>query len=104
MRERLERYFNDCTYIKKGHYPVTDMIVYYYMGDAWAGANKALQIAISEGLLRAIEAHQYELTLEDVEHLFNLYNLREKGEQGMIKDEVVLQEAFTQLIEKYDLS
>jgi len=102
--DRLERYFNDYTYIKKGHYPVTDMVVYWYMGDAWTVVNKEQQIAISEGLLRSIEAKGFELKQEDVEHLFELYDLRSKAERSELPDEVMLQAEFTRIIEKHHLS
>ncbi len=102
--DRLERYFNDYTYIKKGHYPVTDMVVFWYMGDAWTVANKEQQIAISEGLLRSIEAKGFELKQEDVERLFELYDLRGKAARGELPDEVILQAAFTEIIEKHHLS
>lgn len=102
--DRLERYFNDYTFIKKGHYPVTDMVVYWYMGDAWTAANKAQQIAISEGLLRSIEAKGFELTQDAVARLFELYALRDKAARGEIPDEVMLQAAFTDLIETHHLS
>ena len=102
--DRLERYFNDYTYIKKGHYPVTDMLVYWYMGDAWTVANKEQQIAISEGLLRSIESKGFELKQEDVASLFKLYDLRGKGENGTLPDEVRLQATFTEIIEKHHLS
>lgn len=102
--DRLERYFNDYTYIKKGHYPVTDMVVYWYMGDAWTVENKERQIAISEGLLRSIEAKGFALKQEDVERLFELYDLRGKAERGELPDEAILQAAFTEIIEKHHLS
>jgi hypothetical protein len=102
--DRLERYFNDYTYIKKGHYPVTDMVVYWYMGDAWTTAHKEQQIAISEGLLRSIEAKGFELKQEDVARLFELYDLRGKAARGELPDEAVLQAAFTEIIEKHHLS
>lgn len=102
--ERLERYFDDYTFIKKGHYPVTDMVVYWYMGDAWTTANKEWQIAISEGLLRSIEAKGFELNQEGVARLFELYDLRGKAARGELPDEVMLQAAFTEIIEKHRLS
>lgn len=102
--ERLERYFIDYTYIQKGHYPVTDMIVYWYMGDEWIAANKKQQIAISEGLLGSIEAKGFELKQEDVKTLFELYDLRSKAKSGMLFDEVMLQTVFTEIIEKHHLS
>lgn len=102
--DRLERYFNDYKYIQKGHYPVTDMLVYWYMGNEWTVANKEQQIAISEGLLRSIEAKGFELKQEDVESLFELYDLRSKAENGKLPDEVMLQVAFTEIIEKHHLS
>lgn len=101
---RLERYFEDYTYIRKGHYPVTDLIVYVYMGDAWTEANKAHQIAISEGLLRSIEAKRFELGREGVERLFELYDLKGKAERGELSDVVMLQTSFTQIIEMHHLS
>ena len=101
---RLERYFEDYTYIRKGHYPVTDLIVYMYMSDAWTEANKAQQIAISEGLLRSIEAKHFELRREDIERLFELYDLKGKAKRGELADVVMLQTAFTQIIEKHRLS
>ncbi|MDD3595494.1 hypothetical protein [Sulfuricurvum sp.] len=101
---RLERYFKDYSYIRKGHYPVTDLIVCVYMGDAWTEANKPQQIAISEGLLRSIEAKHFELGSEDVERLFELYDLRGKAERGELPDEVTLQTAFTKIIEEHHLS
>ncbi len=102
--DRLKQYFNDYTYIKKGHYPVTDMVVYWYMGDVWTVANKEQQITISEGLLRSIEAKGFELKQEDVERLFELYDLRGKAERSELPDEVMLQAAFTEIIEKHHLS
>jgi len=102
--DRLKQYFNDYTYIKKGHYPVTDMVVYWYMGEAWTIANKEQQIAISEGLLRSIETKGFELKQEDVERLFELYDLRGKAERSELPDEVTLQTAFTEIIEKHHLS
>jgi len=102
--ERLERYFEDYTFIKKGHYPVTDMVVYWYMGDAWTAANKERQIAISEGLLRSIEAKGFALKQADVARLFELYDLRGKAARGELPDEVMLQSAFTEIIEKHRLS
>jgi hypothetical protein len=102
--DRLERYFNDYTYIKKGHYAVTDMVVYWYMGEAWTVANKEEQIAVSEGLLRSIEAKGFQLKQEDVARLFELYDLRSKAERGELQDEVMLQAAFTEIIEKHHLS
>ena len=101
---RLERYFEDYTYVRKGHYPVTDLIVYVYMGDAWTEANKAQQIAISEGLLRSIEAKHFKLDRDDIERLFELYDLKTKAERGELSDVVILQTAFTQIIEKFHLS
>lgn len=102
--DRLERYFNDYTFIKKGHYPVTDMVVYWYMGDAWTAANKEQQIAISEGLLRSIEAKDFKLKQADIARLFELYDLRGKAARAELPDEVVLQATFTEIIEKYRLS
>jgi len=102
--DRLERYFNDYTYIKKGHYPVTDILIYWYMGDAWTVANKEQQIAISEGLLRSIEAKGFELRQVDVARLFELYDLRSKAERGELPDEVILQKEFTEIIEKHHVS
>jgi len=102
--DRLERYFKDYTYIKKGHYPVTDILVYWYMGEAWTMANKEHQVAISEGLLRSIEAKGFELKQEDVEHLFEIYGLRSQAEGGNLPDEVMLQAKFTEIIEKHNLS
>lgn len=102
--DRLERYFDDYTYIKKGHYPVTDMIVYWYMGHEWTAENQEQQIAISEGLLKSIEAKDFKLKLKDVERLFELYDLRSKAERGELPNEVTLQEAFTKIIEKELLS
>lgn len=99
--DRLERYFNDYTYIKKGHYPVTDMLVYWYMGDAWTAANREQQVAISEGLLRSIEAKGFELKQADVARLFELYNLRSKATRDELPDEVMLQAEFTEIIEKH---
>lgn len=101
---RLERYFEDYTYIRKGHYPVTDLIVYAYMGDAWTEANKAQQIDISEGLLRSIEAKHFELDRKNIERLFELYDLKAKAERGELADVEMLQTAFTQIIEKHCLS
>ncbi|HHH37396.1 MAG TPA: hypothetical protein ENK77_02130 [Epsilonproteobacteria bacterium] len=101
---RLKQYFHDYTYIKKGHYPVTDMVVYSYMGEAWTVAHKAQHIAISEGLLRSIEANGFQLKYEDVERLFELYDLRGKAARGELPDEVKLQTAFTEIIEKHHLS
>lgn len=102
--DRLERYFDDYTYIKKGHYPVTDMIVYWYMGHMWTVAHKEQQIAISEGLLMSIEAKGFELKQEDVKRLFELYDLQAKAECGELPGAVVLQAAFTEIIEKHHLS
>jgi len=102
--DRLERYFNDYTYIQKGHYPVTDMLVYWYMGNEWTVANKEQQIAISEGLLRSIEARGFKLKQEDVESLFELYDLPSKVKSGKRLDEVMFQAAFTEIIEKNHLS
>ncbi len=102
--DRLERYFDDYTYIKKGHYPVTDMLVYWYMGDVWTVAHKEQQIAISEGLLMSIEAKGFELKQEDVERLFELYDLRGKAERSELPDAAVLQTAFTEIIEKHHIS
>lgn len=102
--KRLERYFEDYTYLRKGHYPVTDLIVYVYMGDAWTEANKAQQIAISEGLLRSIEAKHFALDRDSIERLFELYDLKAKAERGELADVVMFQTAFTQIIEKYHLS
>lgn len=101
---RLERYFEDYTYIRKGHYPVTDLIVYVYMGDAWTEANKSHQIAISEALLRSIEAKHFELGREDVERLFELYDLKGKAERGELTDVVMLQTLFMNIIEMNHLS
>lgn len=102
--DRLEKYFNDYTYIKKGHYPVTDILVYWYMGSAWTAANKEQQIAISEGLLRSIEAKGFKLKQDDVKQLFELYDLRNKAERGELPDEVTLQAEFTEIIEMQQLS
>jgi len=102
--ERLERYFNDYTYIKKGHYPVTDMVVYWYMGEAWTVANKEEQIAVSEGLLRSIEAKGFELNQDDVKRLFELYDLRGKAQRRELPNEVSIQAAFTAIIEQHQLS
>ncbi len=101
--DRLERYFNDYTYIQKGHYPVTDMLVYWYMGDEWTAANKEQQIAISEGLLRSIEAKDFKLKQKVVASLFELYDLRNKAKSGKLTDEVMLQAAFTEILEKHHL-
>lgn len=102
--DRLQRYFDDYTYIKKGHYPVTDMVVYWYMGEAWTAAHKEHQIAISEGLLMSIEAKGFELNQEDVKRLFELYDLRGIAKRGELPDAVMLQAAFTEIIEKHHLS
>jgi len=102
--ERLERYFNDYTYVKKGHYPVTDTLVYWYMGYEWCAAHQEQQIAISEGLLRSIETKGFELNQEDVARLFELYDIRGKSARGELPDETVLQAAFTEIIEKHHLS
>lgn len=102
--DRLERYFNDYTYIQKGHYPVTDMLVYWYMGDEWTVTNKEQQIAISEGLLRSIEAKGFKLKQEDVKSLFEFYNLRNRAQNSKLPDEVILQTAFTEIVEKHHLS
>ncbi len=102
--DRLKRYFNDYRYIQKGHYPVTDMLVYWYMGEEWTLANKEQQIAISEGLLRSIEAKGFELQQEDVKSLFELYDLQSRLESGRPLDEVMLQAAFSEIIEKHHLS
>lgn len=104
LPQQLQRYFEDYTYIKKGHYPVTDMLVYWYMGDVWSSKHQEEQIAISEALLRAIEAQNYALTREDVEKLFELYELRKVVNQGTIVDADLLQQAFTKIIETYQLS
>lgn len=102
--DRLERYFKDYTYIIKGHYPVTDMLVLWYMGYEWTRANQEQQIAISEGLLRSIEAKGFKLKQEDVASLFELYELRSKAEACKLPSEVMLQVSFTQIIEKQHLS
>jgi hypothetical protein len=102
--ERLERYFDDYTYIRKGHYPVTDMLVYWYMGEAWTLTHKEEQIAVSEGLLRSIEANGFNLKQPDVERLFELYDLRNETKRGKLSDAVMLQSAFTEIIETYHLA
>lgn len=102
--DRLEQYFDNYTYIQKGHYPVTDILVYWYMSKEWTAVNKQQQIAISEGLLRSIEAKGFKLRQEDVVSLFKLYDLRSKAESGKLLDEVTLQMAFTEIIERYHLS
>jgi hypothetical protein len=102
--DRLEQYFHNYIYIQKGHYPVTDMIVYWYMGNEWTLANKEQQIAISEGLLRSIETKGFKLKHEDVASLFKLFNLKAKAEVGKLANERTLQAAFTEIIETHNLS
>jgi len=102
--DRLERYFHDYTYIQKGHYALTDMLVYWYMGDTWTTQHKEQQIAVSEGLLRSIEAKGFKLKQEDVVSLFECYDLRNKTENDNLQDPVRLQAAFSDIIEKHHLS
>ena len=80
------------------------MVVYWYMGEAWTVTHKAQQIAVSEGLLRSIEAKGFELQQDDVARLFELYDLRGKAARGALPDEAILQAAFTEIIEKHHLS